>query len=80
MVYAEVFPYIATKCIIDNGNTIFFPEDFLKKKEDVIIYISDFFDGKKTYGVKDESSEALIIKCNSDETKYIHLIENTIHS
>tara|TARA_B110001454_G_C12669745_1_gene413217 strand:+ start:517 stop:756 length:240 start_codon:yes stop_codon:yes gene_type:complete len=38
-------------------------------------YIINFFDGGKTYLTKESNSNESMIKCVSDETKFLHLLE-----
>tara|TARA_B100000214_G_C23566984_1_gene445541 strand:- start:58 stop:294 length:237 start_codon:yes stop_codon:yes gene_type:complete len=68
--------YYVTKCSLNDDNLLLlFPTEILDSMNEVFEYSQDFFNNQKIYQTNESGSNESIIRCVSDERKWIHLIE-----
>ena len=68
--------YLATKIVYNENNPVLlFPTEKLDSMNEVLEYSQDFFNNQKIYLTHECDSNESIIKCVSDDRKWIHLIE-----
>ena len=70
--------FIVTECNIVNNTVVLQPSITLNSIREFKDLVINLFPGQNTYLTKESNSNESLIKSTTDETKFLHVIENDI--